>query len=158
MSEILIRFIRGTAWDSRLIEYRTRFWCSHTEAVTSESSNLTCGAMLRGGVKYRDFTDKAYKHVSRWEIWHIPCTDTQNGIFWAFLHSQIGKPYDWKAIFAFGLGEHDWNNMNSWFCSEFMIAAGVSAGLWTYTADVHADRLAPSDAYLLFTTIPGAHL
>lgn len=159
-NEILIRFVRGTAWDSKLIEYRTRSWCSHVEAVfpPAIATDATFGAMLKGGVKQRAYTDKVYKHVGRYEVWHIPCTTEQHDLFWEFLHEQNGKPYDWRAIISFGLGERDWQEKDAWFCSELQTGAGVRANLWNWPTAAKLDRIDPSDAYLLFTTIPGAHL
>jgi hypothetical protein len=160
MSELLVRFIRGTLWDSRLIEFKTRSWTSHVEAVYPVAINgrLTFGAMLRGGVKIRNFNDREYRKVQRWEIWHIPCTDEQHALFWQFLYSQEGKPYDWRAIVSFSFGERDWQAPDSWFCSELMAAAGMAAKLWNWPAEAKVDRIDPGDAYLLFATIPGAHL
>jgi hypothetical protein len=159
-NEILIRFVRGSAWDSKIIEYRTRAWCSHVEAIypTEILADTTFGAMLKGGVKPRSIHDKIYKHVSRYEIWHIPCTSEQYELYWEFMHEQDGKPYDWRAIVSFALGERDWKEADSWFCSELVTAAGVAAVLWNWPAQAKLDRIDPSDAYLLYTTLPGAHL
>lgn len=158
MAEILIRFIRGTAWDSKIIEYRTRAWCSHVEALPTDFDRLTFGAMLKGGVGFRHFDDACYKGVKRWEIWRIPCTQEQRFAFHYFLYKQERKPYDWRAIVSFAFGERDWQENDSWFCSELMVAAGKAAGLWNFTEQVHIDRIDPGAAYLLFTTLAGAHL
>ncbi len=160
MAEIQIRFIRGTALDSKLIEYRTRAWCSHVEAVDTHVDKCihTYGAMLKGGVKHRLDSDHTYKGISRWEIWNIPCTEVQYILFWSFLLAQNGKPYDWRAIVSFSLGERDWEKKDSWFCSELMVAAGLAAGLWVLPDKAHIDRIDPGVAYLLYTILPGAHL
>lgn len=155
MDEILVRFIRGRSWDSKLIEWQTRAWCSHCEAMMPDWKQ-TLGAMLKGGVKYRAFDDPEYKGVKRWENWHIPCTTEQKNAFHDFMASQQGKPYDWRAIVSFIFGEHDWRNALAWFCSDLIIAAGEKAGLFTLPAQIPSDRLDPRDAYLIFTMLPGA--
>ena len=155
MPEVRIRFIRGTHWDSKVIEYCTRSWCSHVEAI--ENGFCTYGAMLDGGVKARQFSDKTYASVSKFEVWNIPCTQDQVDKFWKFLLDQNGKPYDWRAIVSFGLGERDWQEPDSWFCSELQVAAGLAAGFWSIPSETHIDRIDPGSAYLLFTTLPGAN-
>lgn len=155
MGEILIRFVRGSSWDSMLIEYRTRAWCSHVEALFPERGK-TFGAMLRGGVQVRSLESIIYKYVAKEEVWKIPCADEQQKAFWDFLNKQAGKPYDWRAIISFGFGERDWTEEDSWFCSELQVAAAVAAKLWVFSKQAHIDRIDPGMAYLLFTTLPGA--
>jgi len=153
--EILARFIRGTAWDSKLIEWQTRAWCSHCEAMMPDWKQ-TLGAMLKGGVKYRSFDDPEYKGVKRWENWHVPCTIAQKDTFYGFMESQIGKPYDWRGIVSFALGERDWRDASAWFCSEILVRAVEVAGLTKVPEQIPTDRLSPRDAYLIVTMLPGA--
>jgi hypothetical protein len=155
-AEIQVRFVRGTLWDAKLIEWQTRAWCSHCEAILPNERTL--GAMLQGGVKIRPFTDRNYRDVVRWEDWHIPCESYQCVNFYAFLCDQEGKPYDWRAIVSFAMGGRDWRNPNAWFCSELMVAALQQAGLYTPPAQIPGDRLTPRDAYLIVNTLEGAYL
>lgn len=154
-TSIQLRFIRGTSWDSRLIEFRMRSWCSHVEAIIPNEP-YSFGAMLSGGVRRRSFFDRTYKHVSKCEVWEIPCGPTERFAFWNFLQHQSGKPYDWRAIVSFGFGERDWTEPDSWFCSELMVAAAIAAGLWRFSGQAHIDRIDPGVAYLLFTSLIGA--
>lgn len=39
-----------------------------------------------------------------------------------FLYAQIGKKYDWSAIYGMGF-RRDWHNPHEWFCSELVEAA-----------------------------------
>lgn len=41
--------------------------------------------------------------------------------------SQIGKPYDWTAVAGLGL-HRDWQEEDSWFCSELVAWAAEQAG------------------------------
>lgn len=129
------------------------------EAVTPVDvlPQKTYGAMLKGGVEFRDFSDRVYNGASRIETWHIPCTEKQRKAFWEFLLSQRGKPYDWKAICAFGIGERDWTKNDSWFCSELQLAAMKESQIWTTSGEAHIDRIDPGVAYLLITSLEGAH-
>ena len=155
MDEIRLRFVRGSAWDSRVIEYQTRAWCSHAEAVWDLRETL--GAMLNGGVLVRSVDDRAYRGVVRAETWAIPCQGPQAEKFGTFLDNQIGKPYDWRAILSFGLGERDWRAPDSWFCSELQAAALEAAGLLTMTPCLPVSRITPRDLFMLVSQIPGAH-
>jgi hypothetical protein len=58
----------------------------------------------------------------------IEVTQTQYETFWAEAHRQIGKKYDWLAVFGF-LFKKDWQNQDRWFCSEFGLWVAVQAGV-----------------------------
>jgi hypothetical protein len=158
VSEILIRFVRGGALDSRLIEWRTRSWASHVEALSEAVGDpkLTFGAQLRGGVAFRYVSAPCYRNVRRSEVWAIPADDAAWWEFWKFLHAQEGKPYDWRAIFAFQFGERDWQEDDSWFCSELVAAALRASGVWRCAGEIHQDRIDPGTAYLIVTSLAGA--
>ena len=108
------------------IEWRTRSRWSHAEAITKDYTT-TFGAMLKNGVQYRLIGDPLYRDVSETETWRIPCTDSQKDAFWNFMNAQNNKPYDWRAILAFQIGDRDWTEPDSWFCSELQMAGLKSA-------------------------------
>lgn len=119
-----IRFVRGMAWDSKVVEWQTRGWCSHVE-LYDEASNgegYTFGAQLRGGVLWRQVNEHCYSNVARFETWQLNLTDYQNKQMQDFINETYGKPYDWRAIISFALGERDWREPDSWFCSELVAA------------------------------------
>lgn len=60
-----------------------------------------------------------------------------------FLRAQIGKKYDWSAIYGMGF-RRDWHNPHEWFCSELVEAAFDYAGLPLLRAG-HLDRVTPRD-------------
>ena len=45
-----------------------------------------------------------------------------------FLELQLGKPYDWTAILGL-LTRRDWQEDDSWFCSELVATAALVAGV-----------------------------
>jgi hypothetical protein len=61
-------------------------------------------------------------------VMEIPATVLQEAAFYRFLRSQLGRPYDQAAIWAFAFN-HDWHEMDSWICSELQAAALEAAGI-----------------------------
>jgi uncharacterized protein YycO len=59
--------------------------------------------------------------------------------------SQIGKPYDWPAILGF-VAQHNWQDENAWFCSEFVFWALNQSGVALLRAPKH--RITPRDLLL----------
>lgn len=149
------RFVRGGGWDSKLIEWDTRAWCSHVELIDNSWEN-TIGAMLKGGVLARSITDPIYKRATRYEIWSIPATNEAFDRLQVFVNETLDNPYDWRSIVSFGLGERDWTEPGEWICSEWFAMALVRAGLLTWPLNLPANRITPRDCYMLISQIPGA--
>jgi len=61
--------------------------------------------------------------------------------------SQIGKPYDWRAIVNFGF-HRDWRSPDSWFCSELVAWACEAAGYPLLNPAEPHDRVTPRDLML----------
>ncbi len=141
--------MQGGGWDSKLIQYTTRCNYSHVEALDPLDEHVTYGAMLRGGVKRRFYTDTEYHNAKNFKTVRIICTAEQEEKFYNFIASQLGKPYDWRAVVSFGLGQRDWREDGSWFCSEAIIRGLEEAGLLYVPDDFPAWRLNPSHAYML---------
>lgn len=154
-SEVILRAVQGGGVDSRLIEFRCG-WCSHVEAIGRYTKSLTFGAQFFGGVGYRHQADKCYRHTRKVEVWHIPCTSDQRSRFWDFMDAQDGKPYDWKAIAGFAIGQRTWDEPNAWFCSELVMAALKESGIWQPQGQVYISRIDPDVAYLVWTSLAGA--
>ena len=51
--------------------------------------------------------------------------------FCDFLLSQEGKPYDLTGIFGF-VADRNWDEPDSWFCSELVAAALSKCGYFQY--------------------------
>ena len=149
-----IRFVRGTGWDSRVIEWGTRSWTSHVEEFFP-GIGKTFGAMLNGGVIYRGVSDKQYRNVSHWEAWRLPIRYDQYLALCGFRLKCYGLPYNWKAIVSFACGERDWRDSNSWFCSEYIVRAMEVMGIVRLPLSIPTDRITPRDAYLIFTGLLG---
>lgn len=63
--------------------------------------------------------------IKREEFVEVRCTAEQEAIFYAFLETQVGKPYDTWAILAFFWPSRDWQSFDAWYCSE-EIGAGLA--------------------------------
>ncbi|WP_368566281.1 YiiX/YebB-like N1pC/P60 family cysteine hydrolase [Pseudoxanthomonas sp. UTMC 1351] len=65
----------------------------------------------------------------------------------AAARSQLGKPYDTSAILGF-IGRRDWQEPDSWFCSELVAWAFAQAGYALFRPDsVH--RVTPGHLWML---------
>ena len=67
------------------------------------------------GVKYTHID--SYKKRGRWAIIDIPLDDEGEAIIW--LQNQVGKPYDYKALFRMVI-HRDWEQDDKWYCSELV--------------------------------------
>lgn len=62
----------------------------------------------------------------------------------AFLEAQVGKPYDFKAIFSF-LFSHNWEELKAWFCSELVAMALKVGGFRNIPNNI--SKISPGDLY-----------
>ncbi len=64
-----------------------------------------------------------------------------------FLINQVGKPYDWTAIFGIVFRNGKWTDLDSWFCSELVEATIKAGGLDRFKEDV--SRIIPQYCWVL---------
>ncbi len=143
---IRIRFVGGNNLISRGIsaaEYG--FWAIHAEAVMPDGTLL--GAHWDGGVKARPAGyDKG--QYTRDLIVEIRTDQATADVFHAWLRSQIGKPYDIEAILAF-VARRDWQEPDSWFCSELIAAALVACKWFNRRLATEVNHITPRDLLLI---------
>lgn len=112
------------------------------------------GALLLGGVqeRKRDYDGGEFEQ----EVFvHLKASANQASSFFAFLRSQIGKPYDPISIlYFFGLfSSRNWHDPSAWNCSEY-IAEGLEAcGLLPENKIVPSCRITPRDLFWLTSTL-----
>ena len=152
--KVYFRLCKGTGliYD-RLIRWYTRGNFTHAEfawPLTSGHPGGWLGAQPRGGVKVRD---AAYLNCE-YEVRFIELNKTEVEKLVRFLERQIGKPYDWKAIFKMGCRPLDsFVSHNRWFCSELVFYALAHIGKYIlWEPENIATRLSPRDLGL--ATIP----
>lgn len=86
-------------------------------------------------------------------VMEIPCGAWQEKQYYDFLRSQISRPYDKQAIWAFALNR-DWRQPDSWICSELQAKAGEHAEVWPqlYLA---ANKITPVALALVVSAVKG---
>jgi uncharacterized protein YycO len=106
---------------------RARLWenWSHA-AVLLPNGDVIDATFKAGGVRRRRFDD-VLKHASAHKVLRLPVPDEVSAM--AFLHQQLGKPYDWRAILGWVTSDRDWADDSAWFCFELVAAAAKAGGL-----------------------------
>ena len=145
---IKIRFVTGNDFISNAIRVGERDgWCTHVEAIMPEGTWL--GAHLDGGVQAR-LAD--YDKITRTRELIIEIIAPNSNVedkFNEFLRTQVGKPYDVKAVFGLGVGRN-WRDANSWFCSELIAAALETCG-YLPRLSVMDNHISPRDLLLVLS-------
>jgi len=121
MSRVQLMFSTTRHAFSTLIRAATWSRWSHVALVAGPH---VIEAVALGGVQQ---VSKAHaiQRASDFRIVDLPAANPQAII--AAARSQIGKPYDWTAIAGLGL-HRDWQEDDSWFCSELIAWAAAEAG------------------------------
>lgn len=101
-------------------------------------------AVALGGVRQ---ASKAYaiQRASDYCLVDMPTHNAQAIIDAA--RSQIGKPYDWTAVAGLGL-RRDWQEDDSWFCSELVAWSADQAGEPWFRPDA-LRRITPQHLWML---------
>lgn len=102
------------------------FWGSHVDFRARDGQWI--GARADGVRRKPDGYDRGT--VKREMRILIGATPAQASAFHDFIEAQEGKPYDYKAIFAFVI-ERDWNDPGAWDCAELGAAGFMEAGLFS---------------------------
>jgi len=149
---ITLRFVSHTGifnWACTIAQYG--FWATHVEAVMPDGTYL--GA-ISDGVKAR--SPRYDKGSVKNEIFlDIKATADQKEIFYAFIESQIGKPYDTWAILAYFYPSRDWQSFDAWYCSELLGTGLAECGLLPKEMAVKFSRVTVRDLLLLISTRTG---
>lgn len=82
----------------------------------------------------------------------VPAPEEMRQKFYDFLLAQEGKPYDMTGILAFVLGR-DWQEEDSWFCSELIAAALSACGWLPNKLVVASNKITPPDLLLLVSAL-----
>lgn len=148
---VALRFVSHPGpfdWACRLAQYW--FWASHVDAVMPDGSYIS--ARFDDGVQRRQ-ADYDAGGFSKQLVVPLSLSEAQESALIAFLIDQIGKPYDWTGIAGF-YSTRDWQEDDSWFCSE-LIAAGLAAsGVFPQQMAVKFSRITPRDLMLLTSVLP----
>lgn len=130
---------------STVIRGVSRGTVSHVEFILPDA--MTLGARW-DGVKIRPINYAQFSVDIRFAA---RCTFGQYEAASTFLTAQLGKSYDYGAVFGIWL-DRDWRDPRRWFCSELWTATLEHAGLMRR---LHAkiNHVTPEDALLLSSAI-----
>ena len=120
--------------EDKLIRWWTRpalasiFSCakySHTEIVFSTGEFFSSSGR-DGGTRFKEIEIKP----ARWDFVDIPVNADQEKQVLEFCKSQIGKKYDWRAIFFSQFLKLKREDPGKWFCSEICLRAIQELGFF----------------------------
>lgn len=154
MPFINLQFARGTGIVGGLIEWFDHGRYAHVDAALDDGTLLGArvgeydndGTTIPAGVQIRPAS--YLNGIERLQV-HIPVSQPIHDKFYDFCFAQIGKHYDTTAIVGFVSGR-DWQEPDSWFCSELIAAALVESGYW-HTLSAPANKIAPDDLLLVLS-------
>jgi hypothetical protein len=124
-SGIVIRFIGAHDFVSRAIEWTTNsLWC-HTEALSVDGTQWI-GAHSHTGIDARPLD---WCKPSRERIYRVPVSSSQADLWYSYLHSKIGLPYDYDDIVGLAIHSRIFNTKGRLICSSFMLEGMQKIGL-----------------------------
>lgn len=150
---IVLRFViqRGFFnWACSIAQYGSGY--THCDARLPNGNYL--GAHLLGGVQELspgydagEFTKESFVHLR--------ANEQQEEAFFAFLRSQLGKPYDPISIlYFFGpFGARNWHDPSAWTCSELLADALEVCGVLPENMVVPTGRITPRDLFWMTDTL-----
>jgi uncharacterized protein YycO len=113
----LIRFLDGGYWN-------------HCGIITEDGMNVTHATMQKGVIRQPLW--KLQQDFPRHTIIDVPVGEEDAAQAW--LLQQVGKPYDFGALWGFILERGDWGDDAKWYCSEMALMALLLAGAEIKTA------------------------
>lgn len=141
---IKLQFSSTSQIGSRFISYGTYSWASHVDFVLPDGRLL--GAVTKTGVSFHPPHEA--KVIRRLETFLVDAPDSV--IDYAI--EQLGKPYDWPGILNFVTRNRNWEDTDSWFCSELVAYAFKKAGHPLIRADTY--RITPGNILMSPYLIP----
>lgn len=155
---IVLQFSAQHDIGSDLIEWFSAGNYSHVDSVLADGRLLGARSDVCAGVSAGvQIRPANYAPFARKLVVTLPCDQAMADAYYAFLVAQLGKPYDSTAIVAFVFGR-DWQEEDSWYCSEVCAADLCKIGYFPYGLAAAANKITP-DALLLAcsTKVPISH-
>jgi len=143
MEEITVIFSKNHLPLSWFIRAFTFSKWSHCAVVDGTKVVESTGAKGVNEGSLFSFIDRNYTYATR----KFTVTKEQKQIILDTMRSQIGKKYDFRAIFGMPF-KRDWQEDDCWFCSELIAYAFDKAGVPLVSKNaVH--RVTPEDIWKL---------
>lgn len=98
---------------------RARLWEPWSHAYVVDGTGIIDSTFKHGGVRRREVVNLGQMEME--------CLLPREGMARAFLAEQIGRPYDWRAVFGWAGAGRDWRDDYAWFCFE-LVAGAIEAG------------------------------
>lgn len=144
-------FTSGTGVAGAVIRWWTWGSCGHvaveTDATPLGVPHAYLDATSSAGVS--EHADLPGVIVARFDV---RCSPEIAAAALAWARSQIGKPYDWSAIYGIPF-RRDWRDPSAYDCAELVAAAFEAANFPLIRLD-HLDRITPRDLMLSEYLIP----
>ena len=137
MAMIHLRFCREKGFQPWLVRTYTWYPFDHVELALPYGY---LGARPIGGVQVRPLD---YLKPESELFATIDCPDNVQRRVLEFCKEQIGKPYDWTAIYGI-VAHRDWQEPDKWICSE-LIAAAFEAAEYPLLNGDNVNRFSPRD-------------
>lgn len=115
---------RANTIGSLAIRARLRDGWSHGVVMTGTGSQIIDATFKYGGVRERRLLE-VLEVSSAKAIEFAPLDREREAEQW--LRDQVGKGYDWRAVFGWAGAGRDWHDDYAWFCFE-LIAAQIEIG------------------------------
>ena len=141
MDQVQLLFSRTNSIESYAVRMMSWSRWSHVALVHGDA---IVEAVPGVGVRRTSFVE-AIRDVSDARIVSLPGIDEER--IFELMCSQIGKPYDWGAVFGIAL-HRDWQNDEKWFCSELIAWAFAKAGDPLFREEV-IHRITPEHLWMV---------
>jgi uncharacterized protein YycO len=141
MQRLTILYARNHSLASILLRNVDRWGSvSHCGLLDADHMHVIEARALQGVVRTQlpDF-EARYTRVERLEV-ELPDAETAL----AFARAQLGKPYDWRAIFG-NLLRTSWHAEDAWHCAELVEAALRAGGRARFRPD--GWRISPNQSF-----------
>lgn len=123
VDHLTLLFVNAPTFSSRLIRAIERTEASHC-GVLRPDGTVVDSTFLHRGVRAWQRDEWMQGRTLIAEV-AFPVRRLDDGMGW--LDMQIGKPYDWTALAGWLLWL-DWQQDDSWYCSELAIACAQACG------------------------------
>jgi hypothetical protein len=159
---MIIRFVQGSEISSQLIVAQEKtampFAPSHVEALTPDGG-FYLGSMFEGGVQKRPVGyDRGLVAIDKTTgkerdlLLTLDATAQQDALFWQWLESKIGEPYDSAAIFGFIIPLHE-HTLNHAICSALITLALRACSKLPFALAAPAHLIDPRDLLLMTSVL-----
>lgn len=150
MNRITFQFSSSRDPLSALIRWFSHSNYSHVDLVRNDGSLL--GARFEGGVAVRP---DGYANFNR--TLRVTVDSPAARAVYDYAESQVGKPYDWRAIAGFASGR-SWMDDDRWFCSELAIASLIRGRFFNCEMPfLRQSKITPGDALLILEPFVSAY-